>query len=134
MPYLTNQIDAYTFDSMEGNFQPVRERVEVIQRGGVDGTEMRRLGASGRPFQILTRRFESTTLTARTAFDNYASLIGQTPVAIIQHGVSYPGTWGVLDVVNTGIAPRTSVVGLTIVSSPTVILLARWTLIQITTL
>jgi hypothetical protein len=132
MPLLTNQIGAYTFDSMEGNFQPVRERVEVVQRGGVDGTEVRRLGSSGRPFQIITKRFESTTATARTAFDNYKGLIGQNPVAITHHGVAYSGTWAVLDVVNMGIAPRSSVVG-SIVASPTVILIASWTLIQIST-
>lgn len=87
--------------SRDGTPGVVRQVNEILQRGGVDGTGIRRMGIKGDPFQMrsivdVTNRAAALALKAQ-----YTVLCEQGPLTLIHDGVNYDAgglRFGVLDV------------------------------------
>ncbi len=88
MPVLTNSIGEFEFLQMDGTpFYP-QERLELIERAGVDGVGVRRLGEAGKPFEITTTNYEVSYATARSKMELYKWMVGDGPVELVRHSVA----------------------------------------------
>lgn len=98
MPVHINKIGEFQFLEMEGSPELRKQRLEIIERFGVDGSGVRKTGKRGRPFQIRTMNYEESFESAKAKFDLYKLLIGDDHQEWIRQSVS-EGTFLVLDVV-----------------------------------
>ncbi len=98
MPVLTNSIGTYEFLEIQGAPHLRQEQLELIERAGVDGSGVRKLGARGKPFQIRTINYETDFAAAKSKMDNYKALVGADPVELIRQDET-EGTFLVLGVI-----------------------------------
>lgn len=84
MPAYTNSIGAYQFLAMDGAFHLRQQQLELIERHGIDGTGLRRLGIRGKPFEVVTINYEVDFDTAEDKMDEYRELVGSDPVNVIR--------------------------------------------------
>lgn len=100
---LQNSIGPYRFLELRGVPDFIGERIEAIQRPGVDGTTFRKLGKHGRPFQCLSRADMLNLMTADGYAKEYKGLIGQGSQELIRAGIPH-SIYGVAFVV-LGVKP-----------------------------
>lgn len=77
------------------------QQVEVIQRPGVLGTALRRLGRRGEPFEVVSRVDTESIADGHTKFYEYSLLRGRSPVEVIWddvHLLTHDTLFGVLSV------------------------------------
>lgn len=99
MPVHVNKIGEFQFLQMAGPPYLRQEQVELIERPGVDGSGLRRLGQRGKPFQVVTTNYVESLAEAKAQMDLYkAEVADDTPLELIRHSVS-EGTFFVLAVV-----------------------------------
>lgn len=82
-----NSIGEYVFIGLHGNPDPPKEAVEILERPGVDGVGVWRLGRWGKSFLMRSAVDVASMAAAATLFDRYRDLIGQDPVSLIQDNV-----------------------------------------------
>lgn len=109
-----------------------REENEIIQRPGVHGTGIRRLGVKGVTFQMISMRDSLSFLAAGQEYRSYTLLTGDDVAqSIIWKGVDYDGfgvRYSVLDVSDPDITPIRNNVGGLLGSLATAKLTVTWTL------
>lgn len=127
MAYLTNSIGAYSFVSLVGAIPYRQEVVETWIRPGVAGHGLRRLGAHGQEFTLISKQFFADFTAAKTAMQGYDDLSGTNPVTVMRNSVDH-GTFAVLEVVEAQTYPVLNPTG-NATSSHTVCLVAKWKLL-----
>lgn len=100
MPVHTNSIGEYQFLQMDGSIYLRQQQLELIERDGVNGTGVRKLGLRGKPFQLVTTNYEETFATAHTKMLAYKLLVGDDPVTLTYKSID-KGTFLVLGVVES---------------------------------
>lgn len=114
----------------------VRAENEIIQRPGVHGTGVRRLGIKGTTFQMISTRDNSTIARAGQEYNLYTVLTTQVAQQIVWRGVDYDifgVRYVVLDVSDPDIMPlRNKVGGLLGASATAAKLTVTWTLQPVT--
>ncbi len=132
MSYLTNSIGSYTFAEMTGAIFYRQEQIEVINRPGVDGSGLRKLGARGQPFELMTKGYWLTLAAAQDAIFNastgYKTLIAAAAYTVTRNGVNH-GDYYVLDVQEVATTAVLNPTGNVPSSSCTALLVCRWKLI-----
>lgn len=98
MPVHTNSINGFLFLEMQGPPYLRQQQLEIIERPGVDGSGVRRLGKRGKPFQLQTTNYLADFSEAHNAMLAYKDLVGDDPVSLTRRTVS-EGTFLVLEVV-----------------------------------
>lgn len=91
MAVIVNQIGSFQFIELQGQPDQVMEQIEIIQRLGVDGVGLRKLGARGVPFQLHSRVDANTMGAARVGMNRYKRLIGGDPVSLYWNGLDISG-------------------------------------------
>lgn len=71
------------FRTMVGPLDVPQNDMQIIERPGLDGFDLRKLGDHKKPFQILASRDARDISEARAFLANYALLVGADPVAMI---------------------------------------------------
>jgi len=131
MGYLTNSIGAKQFVEMTGAIFYRQEQIEVINRPGVDGSGLRKLGKRGRPFTLVTKQYFATLYDAFDAIFNawtgYKTFIGTTTYTVTRNGVNH-GDYAVLDVQEVATIPVVNPCG-NATSTHTALLVCKWTLL-----
>lgn len=119
-----------TFICLTGQIQNKRERTEILQRPGVDGTGVRRLAVRGTPFVLETLEDFATEALAAAAFDSYTGRIAAGPYTMIKDTVEYTDV-AILEVVKVDSKRHVSIVGGVngLDGGPAVILRAQWTFV-----
>jgi hypothetical protein len=112
---------------MEGRFQHPADDMQIIDRIGLDGTGLRRVGRRGLESTIITTTEFATSALADTEGKGYAALQSTAPAIVDQHGIARAG-WTVFlvelgDIIVTGI-----VTGPLLAASSGAILTVRWVL------
>jgi hypothetical protein len=88
--YLENSINGNQFASLTGAIHYAKEQLEVIERAGVDGTGLRRLGSRSEPSQLVSVTYCATFTAAATLVNvTYKALIGANPVTVIRNGFTH---------------------------------------------
>lgn len=72
-----------------------RERVEVIERPGLNGTGLLLLGAKGRPFPVRTLAGVTSRSAGLELIELYNSFVGADPLSLIWADESYTVNHGV---------------------------------------
>jgi hypothetical protein len=85
MPVHTNSIGDFSFLEMRGSPFLRQQDLEIIERDGVNGSGVRRLGLRGKPFQLETTNYLHDFATALAAMDAYKEAVGDDPVPLIRH-------------------------------------------------
>ena len=86
---LQNSIGQFNFLELRGVPDFIGERMEAIQRPGVDGTTFRKLGQHGRPFQCLSRADMLNVAEANNYAKEYKDLLGQGSQELFRAGIPY---------------------------------------------
>lgn len=138
----SNSIGIYPFVTLTNpiglNGAPllVRAENEVIQRPGVHGTGVRRLGVKGEKFQMISTRDNSTVATAAQEYNLYTALTQDGAQNIRFKGLDYDAfgvLYVVLNVSDPDIMPlRNKVGGLLGTLASAVKLTVTWTLQPVT--
>ena len=114
----------------------VRAENEAIQRPGIHGTGIRRLGVKGVTFQMISMRDNSTHAFAVEEYNQYRDLTADDAQRIVWRGVDFDGygtRYVVLDVSDPDITPlRNKVGGLLGTLASAVKLTVTWTLQPVT--
>lgn len=76
-------IGTHRFVEIVGDPDVLKEQIEIIQRPGVDGTLLRKMGKQGVPFQFLSRVDCQDLADGRDRLQAYAELIGGPAVAMV---------------------------------------------------
>jgi hypothetical protein len=97
MPVHTNSIGDFEFLQIEGAPHLRQEQLEIIERAGVDGSGLRKLGRRGRPFELQTTNYEESFETAQSKMQEYKALVGDDPVDLVRMSLE-EGTFLVLEV------------------------------------
>lgn len=97
MPVHTNSIGAYSFLDIEGAPILRQQQLEIIERAGVTGSGVRRLGSRGKVFELVTTNYVASFTTAKTNMDLYKAMVGTNPVTLIRQSVN-EGTFIVMAV------------------------------------
>lgn len=84
-----NSIGPYNFVTLLGQVLPLRETLEMDQRGGVDGTEFTKLGEKGQPFQIVSQVDSESYDNAWQTLHGYRSLISDPPKELVVHNTPF---------------------------------------------
>ena len=82
-----NSIGEYVFIGLHGNPDPPKEAVEIMERPGVDGIGVWRLGRWGKPFFMRSQVDVASMAAAAVLLGRYRDMIGQDPVSMIQDNV-----------------------------------------------
>ena len=82
-------IGGYPFVEMEGGIQKPVERVQTLERPGIDGQGYRVLGEGGEPFTLLTTTDLSTMSAAPTSMGYYRALVGTHVTVVDVQGVTF---------------------------------------------
>lgn len=98
MPVHTNSIGDFQFLEIQGPPYLRQEQVELIERDGVDGSGVRKLGKRGKPFQVTTINYVESYDVAKSKMAEYKDSVADDPVELIRQGTS-EGTFTVLGVV-----------------------------------
>lgn len=116
----SNSIGIFPFvtltNSVGRNGAPLmtRQENEIIQRPGVHGTGIRRLGVKGVAFQMISTRDNVSVLDAGDEYDRYTLLTADVAQSIVFKGVNYDAfgvRYSVLDVSDPDITPLRNKVG-----------------------
>ena len=86
---LQNSIGPFLFLELRGVPDYIGERMEAIQRPGVDGTTFRKLGQHGRPFQCLSRVDMLNVALANATAKEYKGLLGEGTQELFRAGVPH---------------------------------------------
>lgn len=123
----------YNYQSIKGNVDNARLRVELLTRLGIDGVGIRELGNAGQPFAIEAVEHLENFGQVKTAIETYQALIGsgaEYGVRVTQHSV-VQGVYGVLDVQPRRGSPRAlAAVAGSLLVNPQVELRTVWTLVN----
>ena len=84
---LQNSIGPYRFLELRGVPDFIGERMEAIQRPGVDGTTFRKLGKHGIPFACVSRVDCLTMQSAGALVTLYKGMLGIGPQELIRAGI-----------------------------------------------
>lgn len=97
---VVNEIGLFSFISLEGSIEAVREQVELVRRPGVNGVGIWKTGRRGRPFTLRSFVDAPTKLIARELYadenQGYVSLIGKDPVLLAWSDLNISGQESVL--------------------------------------
>lgn len=77
------------FDDLTGSVLLRAEELEVLNRPGVDGSGVRKLGRRGRTFQLQSVVYAPSFEWAKTAIEFYNTLPGMDPLYLIKQSVQY---------------------------------------------
>lgn len=94
--------------------ETLREMNEVIQRNGVNGTGVRRIGYKSPPFQMISGVDAPSIAVANQLFVSYQVLTSEGPQTLIWNDADYTGIqtqYIVLDVVCLELVPLRNLVG-----------------------
>lgn len=91
MPVHTNSIGGYRFLELQGVPYLRQEQLELVERDGVDGTGVRKLGKRGKPFQFVSVNYEESFATAAAKMLEYIDLVGLGPVDIVRNSIEEGG-------------------------------------------
>ena len=127
MAYLENSIDAKQFASLTGPIFYQQQQVEVIERPGVTGSGLRRLGVRGKPFTLTSKTYCDDFADAADFVDEYNDLVGEDPVVLIRNGVGH-GNYLVLEVQEVETIPVLNATGNVPVGA-TACLICSWKLL-----
>ncbi len=130
MSLLDNSIGDFAFLALAGEIEPPREILEIEERAGIQGSEVTRMGAKGRPFVLQSRVDLQSYEEAKTLLDDYLGLVGADPVSVTQGGVTSQYLFIVLNINVLRIPPVAGGVG-GFNSNPRALLECRWTLLAI---
>jgi hypothetical protein len=133
MPALQNSIgnspDEFYFEDLQGAIVLRAQKLQLLERLGIDGTGVRKTGVRGVPFQLRSVHYVADWDATEEALLAYQSLIGAEPVDVWQHDVLF-GTFLVLNVEQL---PETracyNVTPGTIVENPECLQYCLWTLL-----
>lgn len=132
-------IAIHPFGDPHGKCPVVREEPRITQRPGVDGTGIILTGERGQPFPALTFRDFTSLANAHAEFEVYRAMIGDgggynAPYQLIHWDVNYTTAHGtgyvVLDVMVRQMKPIKGATG-GLVTNPTHVLVAEWTLLPV---
>lgn len=96
MALLTNKIGDFEFIALLGEVLPVELQLVADVRPGVSGMQFTRQGVWGEPFELLSQTDDVDWQSARYTFSQYADLVGDDPVNIIQNNYDYSATESIL--------------------------------------
>lgn len=80
-----NQLGDFTFITLVGNPVALSEQLELIQRSGLDGTMLRKLGKRGTPFELVGQVDVADLAAGRELYRQYLALKGADPVPLTWH-------------------------------------------------
>jgi len=92
---MSDSIGVYPFVTLHRVDDPkagpliVREQCTPINRPGVDGTAVMRMGQRSEPFQMRSGVDMTSIATGPTAIAAYSTLIGDDPVSVVWQGIDY---------------------------------------------
>jgi hypothetical protein len=104
MAYSTNSIGSYQFVAIRGAIFYRQVQLEVFNRPGVDGSGLRRLGARGKPFDLITLQFHADETAAKTALQTYQTVPGTVALTLTRRGVNH-GDYQILEVDEVATVP-----------------------------
>lgn len=76
----------YTFLTMQGQVNPLSERLEIITRPGVDGHAYRRLGSGATPFRLRTLVDVDDAAAITTTLAGYKAFVSKLVTVTDAHG------------------------------------------------
>ncbi len=79
----------YSFLSLRGQPDAVKQRLEILVRNGVAGVGLFQTGVRGAPFSLVSAVDAASFAVARALYSSYRTLIGANPIEI---------TWSDLDI------------------------------------
>jgi hypothetical protein len=89
MPYLTNSIGAFTFISLEGEYDWEEQQITIDSRPGVEGMEFTLLGVKGQPFVLISLVDVNSLSDGKSLIEDYKNLVAGNPVTVWKNGVVY---------------------------------------------
>ncbi len=128
-----DQIQNFLFLSLSGSPVWPTERIKTIQRPGVDGTAFLLQGKASQPFTLVSQVDVETMEAGQVWLEHYQSLIGGSPVALVQGGINYALRNRYVEVLNVQQSKLHAIAGSTGgLNSPSgAFLEARWQLMGI---
>ncbi len=126
-----NDLNKQRRDGLSKNARgDISEQEDYDRRAGIQGSEVTRMGAKGRPFVLQSRVDLQSYEEAKTLLDDYLGLVGADPVSVTQGGVTSQYLFIVLNINVLRIPPVAGGVG-GFNSNPRALLECRWTLLAI---
>ncbi len=111
----------YAFDNLPDRVVPVKSQLQLMQREGIDGQAIKRIGKRGKPFRFRAIIYFQNHADVYTFHDAYDALIGaDLGVYVNQDGYES----GPYDISSVEIDPRShrylaKVAGITLAANPT---------------
>ena len=87
MAFTVNKIDNLDFITLEGAIVPPYQRSELLQRPGLDGTQITRIGSKGEPFELISTVDAKTVAHASQLYDSYLAKVVNQLYDVEQHSV-----------------------------------------------
>jgi hypothetical protein len=130
MPYLTNSIGAFSFISLEGEYDWEEQQIAIDSRPGVEGMEFTLLGVKGQPFAMISLVDVNSLADGKSLIEDYKDLVAGNPVSVWKNGEVYVSA-KVLKVTPLRLAKIQTAVGNKRSSIAGAILECRWDLVAI---
>lgn len=130
MPYLTNSIGAYSFISLEGEYDWEQPSLMIDSRPGVEGMDFTLTATKGQPFAMVSLTDVNSLAQGRLLIADYKLLIEGNPTTVIKDGEFYVSA-KVLSVTPLRLARISTAVGNKQSVFAQAILQCRWELIAI---
>jgi hypothetical protein len=127
MPVLENSIGGLQFFDLVGAIFYAQEQLELLERPGVQGTGVRRLGARGQPFELVSITYLPNWSTALAVLGVYHQLPAANAVTVIRNGTDH-GTFKVLEVSELETRAVLGVAGVGVPSTYEIRQVVRWIL------
>jgi hypothetical protein len=87
-----NSIGVFTFLSLEGSVEALKQELELVRRPGVEGVGLWKTGVRGRPFRLRSKANPASKAAARSLFRLYCNLIGADPVRLVWSDIRLEAT------------------------------------------
>ena len=107
---------------------------EIIQRPGINGTAIRRVGSKGEPFEMLSLASAANVSAGSSLIHAYRGMQAQTAYPLNWRGYNFDAVsvrYVVLNVRVQSVAPVSNLIVSGVVSTDTVLVRALWTLIPV---
>jgi hypothetical protein len=130
MPYLIQSIGAFSFISLQGEYDWEQQRIAIDDRPGVEGMEFTLLGVKGQPFVMVSLVDVDSFAAGKQLIEDYKDLVAGNPVTVWKNSEVYVSA-KVLNVTPLRLAKIQSAAGNKRSTSAGAILECRWDLVAI---